>query len=1300
MELPVLAQETDISTYSDDWIVDGQQYYMLEVDDHGIYRISREVMIERGIEVDQISASAYQLYTLGEEVAVSIGYRADSTLAYLEFYGRPNDGTLDAQMYEDPGQHQLNPFISLYSDQRPYYLTWSSTETGRRIRNIDNGMDARVLPPQEPYYIHREVITYDDFHQKPTHDGRNFIRYSSMDAGEGYGSRPERSRTIDFPIKNLSPIGIDPRVVMRVGTNVNSLNWTISSDQRNLKTASQRGYGTFDIDERFPLEDLSEGDFAINIAPLGAEDARHIVAQAELHYPRTYSFEGETQIQFHQQASILSRYIEIAGFGGQTPLLYNLSTGSVMTPRLEGNLIQFVTVSANEEQEWLLVDEELSIKKVMSLDRIDMPGPIAGAEYLILSHASFIEDGVTSVYADYRSSEEGGDYDTRVVDIADLTHRYAYGVKGHPVAIRNAMRYLRDQVQSPDFIFLIGKGLEYTALKNTTSQEATVPTWGIPGSDNLLVAFDGQRHPQIPIGRLAARRPEEVLNYLDKIKAHELRPEEDQTISDQLWKKNIIHLSGGSASNQAILFRFLNDMGAVIESKRFGADVLTFRKTSADPLERATTDQIMKQIDEGSALITFFGHSAVGTFDFSLEDPSRYNNQGRNPIILSLGCHSGNIHTNVSGISEDFVLEKDRGAIAFIASSGTAYPEPQYVTGINFYDLIGEDLYGQPIGEILQKSLEARTNQSSLSVQTLVEQLTLHGDPAYKFGAFEGPDYIVDAGSVSITPALLDATTLSYTVTFDVLNLGILQDEVLDISLIHQLPDGTRLDPIEVSIPAPGYRSTITVDLNHPGTGWVGANRILISVDPDKEISEAPTTKAENNNDLIFSDGADGFPFFVFDNSAKPVSPPDFGIYHDQKILVRASVNNGLDPGGLFEIQMDTTTFFDSPIFQNVIIDNQSSIIDWYPDIEHIPGVVYYWRIAPVSEDTREKSDAWQNASFIYLPDHRSGWNQSHYFQQLESEYNRISLDDERDYRFDDRIWDIRIKNEIRDEGDFWVFINNTPWASLNPRGLGNLLSIFIWDRQNVIFKNSGSDYGSIPFTSDGFLFDMDSAEDLTNIIALLNEVPDGARIFFHTMLEDEMADLNVGTWDDAIAGGLSLVDILEEQGASRVDELVERGTTVPYTLVFDKNEGLVVEDLAQNLLETIDLTSKTRTLWGYGEIKSPIIDVNGRLLRLNWSEQKTEEDHTRLVILGIKAPGAIDTVRIIEDDYDVNLTGIRPESYSQIQLVYQVEDEVQKTMSALDYWRVTMSDLPDIAFHSTQGTFDIIDTLDAGQPL
>ena len=335
-------------------------------------------------------------------------------------------------------------------------------------------------------------------------------------------------------------------------------------------------------------------------------------------------------------------------------------------PLIEDGKVKVVIPSKATSRKLYLLDPDKGIKNIDGLIHFKKSIDLSAlGNYIIISNKSLYEDsdGKNWVreYADYRASVQGGLFNTSVVDVQELYDVFSYGIKGHSLSIKNFTNLLLEQNHDVEAIFLIGKGLEYPIFRKKSDLnglvKCQVPTFGSPGGDNLLTSRGFNFLPEIPIGRLAAQNTEEIKSYLEKVKIFE-SPVDYTNDESTLWRKKVLHLSGGSADIQELLFDYLGEMEQVIESNRFGGDVFTFRKITADLLQSSQTNEIIDKINDGVSLITFFGHAAVGTFDFSLEDPSRYNNEGKNPVILSLGCHSGNLHSESIGLSEDFVLEK------------------------------------------------------------------------------------------------------------------------------------------------------------------------------------------------------------------------------------------------------------------------------------------------------------------------------------------------------------------------------------------------------------------------------------------------------------------------------------------------------------------------------------------------------------------------------------------------------------------------------------------------------------------
>lgn len=653
------------------------------------------------------------------------------------------------------------------------------------------------------------------------------------------------------------------------------------------------------------------------------------------------------------------------------------------------------------------------------------------------------------------------------------------------------------------------------------------------------------------------------------------------------------------------------------------------------------------------------------------------------------------MHSEGIGLSEDFVLEKDKGAIAFVASSGTAYINPQYRSGINFYNNIGDELKEKGIGEVIRNSLLEIVSNEDIENITLAQQLTIHGDPVLTFKMSNGPDYASRYEGFGIDPGILNSTQDSFDFSFEILNRGSYREEKIEILIEHVTFDGTVFYSEKIAVDAPGFSKSFTIRLPNPGVSGVGRNQLFLTIDPDNRSNEYPSEIAEYNNQIANPSGGSSYEFFILDNKAKPIYPEEFGILNDAVITVHASSDNGLIPLSDYILEIDTTELFDSPLLTREIIKGTNSVIQWEPDVVHLDGTVYYWRLSPKMLEDQESK--WEQSSFLYAPGERDGWNQSHYYQWIKNNYTRLIRDTlSRDLSFDSRTWDIRVKNELFDPQDFWVFVNGTPWASLNPRQLAPVLSVFIWHPKDILFKNRGRDFGSLQFSSDAFLYRMNTPADRKNLAALLHAAPDGTRIFLHTILRDENSTLYIQDWaNDKERIGLDLFEVMRSYGAKKFDLLKEKGA-VPYTYIFDKGIGPVAEDIANSLYETIDLSSVGRTFWDDGNMTAKAIGPVRRFMQLEWEEIKEVSDNSSLIILGHHLSGQVDTLRKIMDDYSVNLTFIHPDEYPTISLEYVAEDSSEKTPAQLQWWRVYYQDLPDVAFDISNEKPNVPDTVES----
>lgn len=164
---------------------------------------------------------------------------------------------------------------------------------------------------------------------------------------------------------------------------------------------------------------------------------------------------------------------------------------------------------------------------------------------------------------------------------------------------------------------------------------------GAPGSDFVYTTgLSGQAHlPAFPVGRLSVTEPQQVVNYLNKVK------EKEASIKNSPWTKNFVQLSGGLTTDELVRFAgIIEDLEDVASADYLGANVTSISKQTNNAVQ---SFNISDEINRGAGFVTFFGHSSASFTDIDIglvTDPSNgYNNAGRYPAFLVNGCRGGEI---------------------------------------------------------------------------------------------------------------------------------------------------------------------------------------------------------------------------------------------------------------------------------------------------------------------------------------------------------------------------------------------------------------------------------------------------------------------------------------------------------------------------------------------------------------------------------------------------------------------------------------------------------------------------------
>ena len=1042
----------------------------------GVFRIPKATLDAVGIGNTQVEY--FELWRNGERVPVypSVANGALPADGYLEFWGILNDGKPDLPMYRDPAFFQTD-HSSLLTDTSSYFLSVNTNQSGFRYVNVTNNIGANVLPP-EPYFNYTTGY-YNKIKVNPGFAAvvGEYVYSSSFDKGEFNSSFDITPSTpLTQNLVNLRAYTSGPNATFRFGAVGNAL---------NTRTIKVRVNGTDVIDTLMDYFNDVHTSFTLPVTMLtpatvavqfnntsGIATDRMVVSYFEITYPRIFNFGSLSNFEFSLPAKPEGYFLQIASFntGGVAPILYDMANGERYVGDIAmAGMVRFALPGTAIDRKLVLVSSvPANINTITSLSTRNFTrfntAPNQG-NYIIISHP-MLHTGTSGNdpvidYKNYRQSAAGGGYSVMIADVEELIDQFAFGIKKHPLSVRNFLRYARTNFAiQPKFIFLMGKGvtyLEYKRSQHTPEADRLnlVPTFGYPGSDNLLAAEDLTIPvASIPIGRLSVINGKEIEDYLEKLKEYDqVQKSSPNTLADRAWMKNVVHVTGSSDPYLGtVLCHYMDFYRGMIEDTAYGGIVSNFCKTSTNPVEQISSGRLENLFEQGISFLTYFGHSSSTTLEFNIDNPQAYNNPGKYPVFFVNGCNAGNFFTlNVQRLSanetlsEKFTLAKQRGTIAFVASThyGIVNYLNLYLT--NLYKTIGITDYGKPIGVIQRETFQkmlAAAGPYDFYARLHAEEITLHGDPAISLNGQPKPDYVVEESSIRINPAFISVADGEFIVRARIVNVGQAVSDSLKVLIRHQLPDGTMDTIYSSKIRGVRFADSIVVKVNITGTNDKGLNKIYVTADA---LDAIPEMDESNNTNMR--------EFFIYQDESRPIYPYNFSIIKTPTQKLYASTANPINttPAN-FVMEIDTTEAFNSSLKVTKTVSSNGGVLEFDPGITYLDSTVYYWRTAPVPTSGEP---IWGNSSFTYIPG-QEGFNQSHHYQHKQSVTERVMYDStNRKWKYGRRLNNLFVSNGIFgsavfSDAELSVSVNGNN-TQVRSACVGNSLIFHVFD--SVTFK-------------------------------------------------------------------------------------------------------------------------------------------------------------------------------------------------------------------------------------------------------
>lgn len=1289
--------------YGNEWVKFNQPYYKIPVAKDGLYRLTYTDLQNAGFPVSTTNPLLIQIFHRGVEQHIRVAGELDGVFNptdYLEFYGIKNTGVSDSSLYE-PGT-QPHRYYNLYSDTAAYFLTINSlAQQGLRMQpfsevNVD-GLPAETFHTDEKLLLLTNQYSTGILYQ--------FIQKTGFETGEGWtGTQLASGGSIDYTltdIVNTSPTSGNPvleiQVVGREATN-HQIEILVgpSSPSRVFGSQTVTQFQTATISGALDWSDIgADGRLVIRVrVTSGKASASYI----KFNYPQTFDAVGASEKVFILNSNGGNKsYVEIQNAAANTQLF------DITDPNSPVLIGEPGTGLLNR-----VVENTISPRKILAASVFSTPSVkrvsfrninAASGEYIIISSKVLMKPAApytdpVKAYASYRASAEGGSYDTLIVDMDLLYNQFNYG-ETSPLAIYNFMRYLVEN-GNPKFLFLIGKGLDvaYGYHRNSSGfvLHDLVPTAGMPASDIYFTAgLNGTSYePAVPTGRITASTPNEVAGYLNKVKEMEAQP------FDALWRKDLLHLSGGIGVGEPELFKsYLKEVEPLAKGYYLGGDVTAISKSNTGN----DIFNISDYINKGLNLVTLFGHSSTTQNDVNIGFVSSpdlgYNNTGKYPMFLINGCNAGDFFATTTRYGEDWINTPSKGAVGFMANTFFGYETQLREYSQAFYSIAYADsvFIHKGIGEIQKEVVRQTTNNNtSLQMITQSQQMLLLGDPAVALFGANKPDYEINNTRVyaeSYKAEPITALSDSFALKIIVRNFGRAKEDTLEVSVTRTLNDNSTVTYDSTYLPVL-YSDTLTFNIPRDTKGF-GRTTFTVTIDP---LNKAAELKEDNNTAE--------FTMLIALNAARGLYPQGFSIVNSLTTNLVVQSSNLLDDARDFIIQLDTTNTFDSPYKQEFVVNGKIATKQ-INLITPADTLAYYWRVRLAQAETNE-SDEWAMTSFTYIKDGVEGWAQVHFPQYNSNETIGLVKDTEgRKLELKETVMDVSIKTFGVDHPGFVIFSNPFFTRTFHPE-----LSV----------KVGGTEYHPLSLIEKAQL--LACRKNSINLIAfnkttalpympVIVQYPDARACgkrpeiitnFSVSDIASGSKDIieyitNVGVGDSVILFSLgspgysswpaSVFTKLEELGiaASQINSLLAgepviifaRKGSAPGSAIVKRTS--VAPEEEQPLFEEATVTGR----YVSGEMKSSTIGPATAWQKIAFAATISElpqTDQFTFDVIRISLDGTKEEWQQSVTATEVDLTELDAIQYPYLQLVFHATDEINLTSPQLKNWVVEYTPAPE----------------------
>lgn len=700
----------------------------LFIERSGVYQLSGNELQAAGCELDGMDAASPRLFRDGRELPI-------------EVVGG-EDGSLDAQ---DVIRFYAEATDSVYTRYNVYWLT------------LGNGPGLRIQqapPPSGASAAPRRTYHMATVHVEPQK------QYSAMMPLEPDGDhwfaariRYDAPATLSVDLPGLLPDAPEPA---RVRVRLYGLSklppkpdhrTEVAIDDAVVATAEWDGQTPYSIEGAIPPGTLKAQGNTVRVGCVKQEGVQFDLAYVdwvEITYPRDFAApSGFLRVRAPDARPHVYAVTELPS---SEAIVWRIDSPEAIR-RVEaepaagaGEAVRFADAGAPEGARYVVATPE-GMLKVPRME-LDSPSSLQSetnqADYIIIAHGSLRQ--AVEPLAQHRQSTG---LSVLTTDVQDVYDEFAFG-RAEPSAIKRFLRFAYEQYRrpAPRFVLLVGDA-SYDYRGHLGALLNLVPTHmsrtrhiGQSACDQWFVCVDGDDWiPELAIGRIPARSPEDVATIVRKILTQETSPPAGP------WQRHAIFVAD---DNEALFARICDAAAAAYERQGWSSEKLYLEKGGANAPELG--QNLVAVLNEGCRFVVYVGHATLDGWAhermLTMAQTEQLANGDKLPVIVSLSCLDGFFaHAKRPDcLAEAWLQNPKGGAVACWSPTAMGYSVAHQLLLNEFAEAVfaaRASTLGEAVQLAIRNMLQRRSDQQTRDVALMY---VLFGDPAMLISSWRQTD--------------------------------------------------------------------------------------------------------------------------------------------------------------------------------------------------------------------------------------------------------------------------------------------------------------------------------------------------------------------------------------------------------------------------------------------------------------------------------------------------------------------------------------------------------------------------------